>query len=99
MTRTVTLMAVVAAITTSAAAATYYVDDDNYGKTGLNGSTEALAYGTIQDAVDAASSGSTIIVLPGTYDKGGVYCDGSTNRVFVDDKKLTIKSAEGREST
>ncbi|MBR2839452.1 MAG: hypothetical protein IKE55_11745 [Kiritimatiellae bacterium] len=94
-----TLMVVVAAITASAAAATYYVDDDNYGRAGLDGSTEALAYGTIQDAVDAAPSGSTVIVLPGTYDKGGVYCDGSTNRVFVDDKKLTIKSSEGREKT
>ena len=55
-----TLMVVVAAITASAAAATYYVDDDNYGRAGLDGSTEALAYGTIQDAVDAAPSGSTV---------------------------------------
>ena len=62
---------VVAAMGLPLAASTIYVDDDNYGKSALTGETEALAYGTIQDAVNVASDGDIILVLPGVYDKGG----------------------------
>ena len=65
------LMSVAMAISQAALSQTYYVDDDNFGKPGMDGSSETLAFGTIQEAVDAAASGSTILVLPGTYDKGG----------------------------
>lgn len=73
---------------------TWYVDDDNYGKSGLDGRSEATAFGTIQDAVDNVPDGSTILVLPGTYDKGGKE-SGFMNRVYIDKKSLTLKSTGG----
>ena len=45
-------------VCTAKAANTWYVDDDNYGKEGLTGKTAELAYGTIQDAINNASSSS-----------------------------------------
>ena len=39
---------------------TWYVSAANYGKTGMTGESETLAFGTIQDAVDAASKTSPI---------------------------------------
>ena len=60
---------IMAAITAIAAFASFrvyadviWVDAANYGKAGLTGETKALAYGTIPDAVDAASVGDTIRV-------------------------------------
>ena len=78
-----------------------YVDDDNYGKSGLTGATEALAFGTIQDAVESASSGDTILVLPGVYDKGGMVRNNYSNRVCVarEGVKLTIRSTGGKAVT
>jgi hypothetical protein len=38
------------------AANVWYVDDDNYGKEGLDGTSKEKAYGTIQDAIDAATT-------------------------------------------
>lgn len=86
----------------TALGAIWYVSASNYGKSGLNGKSEAAAYGTIQDAVDAASLDDTIVVLPGVYNKGTR--DGlkhasnyQPTRVVVD-KRLTIKSRDGKES-
>jgi hypothetical protein len=45
-----------------------YVDDSN--TTGPWEGTEAYPYQTIQDAIDHAVSGTTIHVLPGTYNEG-----------------------------
>ena len=52
---------------TANAANTWYVDDDNYGKEGLDGTSKEKAFGTIQDAIDAATTkaGDTIKVYPG----------------------------------
>lgn len=87
----------------TASGAIWYVSASNYGKSGLTGKTEAAAYGTIQDAVSAASLDDTIIVLPGVYDKGSApgLKHSSTlsqpTRVVLD-KRLTIKSRDGKES-
>ena len=82
-------------------ASVLYVDDDNYGKTGLDGSSKSLAFGTIQQAVDAASGRTIISLMPGVYDKGGSEMHGLMNRVAIPDTKsgLMIKSIEGAQST
>ena len=89
------------------AANTWYVDDDNYGKEGLDGVTPETAYGTIQDAIDAATTkaGDTILVLPGVYDKG--VADPKVvsktfytkTRVLISKTNLTIKSTDGADVT
>ena len=63
-------------------ARTWFVDDD------FQDYPEA-DFTKIQDAVDAASSGDTIIVYPGTY----------TENVNVNKDHLTIKSENGAETT
>ena len=42
-------------VCTAKAANTWYVDDDNYGKAGMDGATPETAFGTIQEAIDAAA--------------------------------------------
>ena len=54
--------------TCACAANTWWVDDDWYGQGG-NG-TEERPFGTIQDAVEAASVGDTVMVKAGVYNKG-----------------------------
>ena len=61
---------------------TWYVDDDLVQRPDAN-------FTSVQDAVDAASSGDTIIVYPGTY----------TENVDVNKDHLTIKSEGGAETT
>ena len=87
------------------AANVWYVDDDNYGKEGLDGTSKEKAYGTIQDAIDAATTekGDTIKVYPGTYDKGGANlvigeADCGACRVLAR-KSVTVESIEGAEKT
>lgn len=93
------------------AANEWFVDDDNYGKQGLDGRSEATAFGTIQDAIDCndVKAGDTVTVLPGTYDRGfSTYTDSTmpapytaqplTNRVNIS-KAITIRSKEGADVT
>jgi len=77
-----------------------WVDDDNYGLAGLDGS-DTKAYGTIQDAVNAASANALIKVRPGTYNKGGAVSAGVTNRVVCSSAKapLFIESTDGADKT
>ena len=101
--RCLVLIALVMALSAQAVNV-WYVDDDNYGKTGLDGTTEAKAFGTLQDAVDnsACVAGDKILVLPGVYDKGGKPLTGYTyqlvNRLTID-KRLDIESTGGRDVT
>jgi len=77
------LSALLIAVPTSASPATLYVDDD--GQCGGN----APCYTTIQAAVDAATTGDTIIVMDGIY----------TENVAVNKDHLTIKSENGAKKT
>lgn len=61
--------------------------------------TAEKPYVTIQDAVNAASSGETVRIAAGTYDQGGVIVDGSTStRVLIQNKTLRLIGA-GRGKT
>ena len=72
-------------------------------KNGLDGDGrggEAAPYLSIQAAVDAARAGDTITLLPGDYTNGVTTVTAETNtrcRVVID-KKLTIRSKNGRAS-
>ena len=94
------LVAVTAAsLSICASAGEIFVDAKN-GKDGEGRGSEAAPYLTIQAAVDAAKAGDTITLFPGDYTNGvtttKVSID-SKNRVVID-KKLTIRSKEGRKS-
>ena len=82
MKRMIPCLTMFAATAAAFAANTWYVDDDNYNESyataadyiaaGFDGTTTNKAFGTIQMAIDATTtkSGDTILVCPGTYDKG-----------------------------
>ena len=80
------------------AANTWYVSAANFGKEGLDGRTEGTAWGTLQEAHDNASSGDTIKVLEGIYDKGEKFDAQHTNRLVVS-KKLFFEAAGARDKT
>ena len=85
-------LSIVAFFSASASGKVWYVDDDNFNTPGTDGLTEATAFGTIQEAVNAASSDDIVMVAAGTYDQGSTQ-DGFTksmaNRVYID-KSLTL---------
>lgn len=99
------LLAVVAGavFAVCAYADTWYADASKEAGTG-DGKSPATAFHTIQEAVDEASAGDTVVVLPGVYDQGskaGLAPSGQTAgqvRVVVD-KVLTIRSRDGRDVT
>ena len=61
----------------------WYVKASNYGLDGLTGRDEEHAWGTLQQAHDAASAGDTIYVLPGTYDQGSKTGNSLASRLVV----------------
>ena len=94
------------------AANTYYVDNKLGDYNGHDGSSWELALFRIQDAVAKAKSGDTVIVAPGVYgdDQGTVVdsdgADGSnenysyiTNRIWIHNKNITLRSSEGADAT
>ena len=92
-------------------AATLYVDNGMLGYDGHDGTSPALALRRIQEAIDKAADGDTILVAPGIYgeDQGlgrtgsavaasGGHWWGSA-RILVANKSLHIKSTDGAEVT
>ena len=95
----VAAMGIAGMVALSAAANTWYVDDAKYGASGAGTSLET-AFGTIQEAVTAASAGDTVLVAPGTYNRGSTKASGdSTSSRVVIDKDITVKSIEGAAKT
>ena len=83
----------------SAQSATYYVDCNRPDNTG-DGLSWATAKRTIQAAVNAAASGDTIRVGPGTYGEGTtVTPSGSLMNRVVCTKNVTIESTDGAAAT
>ena len=82
--------------------ATNYVDCALQDYAGHDGSSWELAFETIQEAVDAAAAGDTVLVAPGMYAKGETREDSTTNAILnrvVIKKSLTLKSRDGAAST
>ena len=101
------LLMVSALFVSNASADTWYVKAANSGQSGLDGRSEATAWGTLQDAHDNASAGDTIRVCPGDYDQGtytdmvsayNSYNNKHPNRLYVT-KKLFFEATGGKEST
>ena len=86
----------------SAYAGTVYVDNKLSDYAGHDGSSWQMAFKTIQDGVNAAAAGDTVLVAPGTYgdDQGKVAATTGYHacRVYID-KPITLKSSGGRDVT
>lgn len=81
-------------------ARTYYVDAANFGKPGMTGESEALAFGTIQEGVAQAASGDTVLVAEGVYDQGGERdASGYLNRVYVTNTYVMVRAVGRMECT
>ena len=113
MKRMIPCLTMFAATAAAFAANTWYVDDDNYAESyvtaadyiaaGFDGTTKEKAFGTIQMAVDKSASGDTILVCPGTYDKGvsnlvvtGTDCGACR---IVAHKSVRVESTDGAAAT
>ena len=81
----------------AAEAAEYFVDDDNYGKSGMTGATEELAFGTLQEGIDAATQeGDIVTVLPGEYSQGGkADATGAIARGLIGTCKIILRGTAG----
>lgn len=92
----------------SALATTYYVDNKLDDYAGHDGSSWEKAFLRIQDAVEKAKNDDVVMVARGTYgdDQGVVWDKGSAdgtnenysycqNRIWINNKHITLKSSEG----
>ena len=82
----------------STSADTHYVNVSNQVPQWPFTSIESAAT-TIQEAIDVASPGDTVLVAAGVYNKGGVVVhEGLTNRIAIT-KAITVKSFAGPTNT
>ena len=99
--KNIILGVVVAAMCMNVAATEWFVDCTRPDDSG-NGTSVAAAKRTIQAAVDAASAGDVVTVLPGDYTEGGKTFTASSvvssNRVYIS-KNLTLRSRDGAAAT
>ncbi len=84
--RTALAAVLTGALSASTFAATWTVDDDGADYPDAD-------FASIQDAVDAASEGDTVLVYPGTYTSSG------SSNVVVVDKDLTLEAVSGPDVT
>ena len=95
------MLGIVAFGVVTADATEWFVDRTRPDDSG-NGKSVAAAKRTIQAAVDAASAGDVVTVLPGDYTEGGKTFTASSmvssNRVYIS-KNLTLRSRDGAAAT
>lgn len=91
------LVLLISVFSSLASAKTYYVAPESTGGSDANdGSSEAMAFKTIQAAIDAASDGDEVCVLPGTYTYSDVV---KSNAVVCIEKNIRVYSRDGRDVT
>ena len=99
MKRVMIMMSAMVVSSIAVAENTWWVDATHTTGGPYNGQSDATGFGTIQEAVEAADSGDTIKVLPGTYDQGGKSDGRMFNRVAIMSKKIRLESTGGRDVT
>ena len=76
---------------------TWYADAAHYNTPGMDGTTPETAFGTIQEAVDRAKTGDTVLVAEGVYDKGVPTCaPGAMDARVSITNKITVKASGAR---
>jgi len=86
-----------------AVAKTNYVNCALADYTNHDGTSWEKAFKTIQEGVNAAVAGDTVLVAPGDYAEGGardsIKDGGLSNRVLIANKSITLKSVAGAAAT